>query len=167
MDFKKLFQKHCMTIPFPTSFLTCFYLYQVRLKSCVRLGTRAWLFARLVIPCFHLPSNIFSSLLWTKLSLPHTLTLGLTHYIRGQSLNPTGIHFLCCAHGGERIASHDAIRDFFCPLREAQGFMSRGNKPTFFHRLLFNLLVDGLTLFYQLMAFTHWSMSFKQTWYHE
>ncbi len=110
--------------------------------SCVRSSAKVGLFVHLIIPCFHLPLDVFSFALQIRLSLPHPLTLGLTHNIYGQLLNPMGIHLLHFAHGGERTTSHDAIQDrmFFC-------------------HLLFNLLIHELVLFCQLMAFTHWLMS--------
>ncbi len=45
-------------------------LHRTCFKSCAELGVGAWLFAYLVIPYFHMPSNVFSSTLWTKLGLP-------------------------------------------------------------------------------------------------
>jgi hypothetical protein len=47
---------------------------------------------------------------------PHPLTFGLTHCLCGQPLDPVGIHLLCCAHGGERIAFHDVVRDAFTSI---------------------------------------------------
>jgi hypothetical protein len=55
-------------------------------------------------------------MLHIKLALPHPLVFGITHYIFGQLLNPMGIHLLCCAHGGEKIASHDVIWDVFASI---------------------------------------------------
>ncbi len=76
-----------------------------------------------VIPCFHLLSNVFSSTMLTKLSLPHPLILGLTHYIScGELLDPLGIHLFQCAYGGERIASHDAVWDAFASIVRNAGF---------------------------------------------
>jgi hypothetical protein len=47
----------------------------------------------------------------TRLGLPHSLALGFSHYISGQSLDPMGIHLFHCVHGGERMASHDVVWD--------------------------------------------------------
>jgi len=60
------------------------------LRSYARPSMGAWLFTRPIIPCFHFPSNVFSYMLQTKLSLPHPLDLGMTHYIYGQPLDPPG-----------------------------------------------------------------------------
>lgn len=47
-----------------------FNSHRMCFKSCAKLGVGAWLFVCLVIPYFHMPSNVFSSTLWTKLGLP-------------------------------------------------------------------------------------------------
>jgi hypothetical protein len=60
------------------------------LRSYARPSMGAWLFTCPIIPCFHFPSNVFSYMLQTKLSLPHPLDLGMTHYIYGQPLDPWG-----------------------------------------------------------------------------
>jgi hypothetical protein len=91
-------------------------LHQICLKSYAGPGGRVWLFACLVMPCFRLPSNVFSSTMLTKLSLPHPLILSLTHYICGELLDPLGINLLRCGHGGERTASHDDVRDAFASI---------------------------------------------------
>jgi hypothetical protein len=68
------------------------HLHQAHLRSYVRPGAGAWLFACLIIPCFYLPLYVFSSTLLTKLSFPHPLILGLTHCVCGELLDPLGIH---------------------------------------------------------------------------
>jgi hypothetical protein len=95
---------------------------KAHLRFYARFGAGAWLFARLVIPCFHLPSNVFSSMLKKRLNLPHPLALGLTHCICVWLLNPMGIHLHCCTHGGERIASHDAIQNAFASITRETWF---------------------------------------------
>ncbi len=67
INFKKLFQKDCTTIPFIASSSSSHWAC---LRSYTRFSVEAWLFACLIILCFHLPSHIFSSTLRTKLSLP-------------------------------------------------------------------------------------------------
>jgi len=37
-------------------------------------------------------------------------------------VRPHGIHLVCCAHGGERIALHDAIRYAFAPIAKDARF---------------------------------------------
>jgi hypothetical protein len=93
-----------------------FNLHHAHLRSCVNLGANVWLFVCLVIPPFYLPSNVFSFVLHTKLGLSHSLAFGAIHCICGQPLDPTGTHLLCFSHGGEWIASHDAIRDAFASI---------------------------------------------------
>jgi len=80
------------------------------------------MFACLIIPCFDLPSYVFSFALWTILGFSHPWIINLTHYIYGQSLDPMGIHLVCCAHGGERIALHDAIRYAFASIAKDARF---------------------------------------------
>jgi len=58
----------------------------------------AWLSICLVIPCFLLPWDVFSSMLWTpmlrtKLNFLQLLAFGLTH-ICGQPIDPMEIHLL-------------------------------------------------------------------------
>jgi hypothetical protein len=126
------------------------YLHQTHLKFYVRPSVGAWLSTCLVIPCFHLPLDVFSFVSRTRLGLPHPLALNLTHCICGSSLDPMGIHLHCCAHGGERMS----FGIFLHMLQEMQDFMFYRSKPTFFCCLFFNFLISGSTLFYQLRAFT-------------
>jgi hypothetical protein len=88
-----------------------FYSHWACLRSYARSSVGVWLFVHLVIPCFHLPYDVFSFVLWTILGLSHPLALDLTHYICGKSLNPMGTHFFRYAHGGERTTSHDVVQN--------------------------------------------------------
>ncbi len=119
------------------------YINVVTLKSSLWLSVESACF---VITCFHLLSDVLSFTLQTRLGLPHPLSVGLSHCIYSQPLNPIGIYLLCCAHGGERNASHDVIRILLCPSWEMFGFMFYKNKPTFSHHFFFSLLVGGSTL---------------------
>jgi hypothetical protein len=92
------------------------------LRSCVGLGVGAWLFAHLVVPPFHLASNIFSFALHTKLGLPHFLALEVTHCICGQPLNHVGTHFFCCSKGGEQTPSHNVVWNAFTSIVKGVGF---------------------------------------------
>jgi hypothetical protein len=67
-----------------------------------RLGADAWLLARLVILFFHLPSNVFSTTLCTRLGLSHPLILRVSHCICNQPLDPMVIHLFHYAHGERR-----------------------------------------------------------------
>jgi hypothetical protein len=56
-----------MTIPFPTSFLTCLWIHIKHTWGLVqKLSVVAWLSICLVIPCFLLLLDVFSSMLWTN-----------------------------------------------------------------------------------------------------
>jgi hypothetical protein len=54
-----------------------------------------------------------SATLHTRLGLSHPLIFGVSHYICNLPLDPMGIHFLCCTHGGERATLHDVVQDVF------------------------------------------------------
>jgi len=116
------FKKIARPFFFQYLFNMSFDSHQARLRSCARSNSKTLLCAHPVIPCFHLPSNIFPSMLDIKLGLPHPLVLGPTHCIFSQLLNPMGIHFFCCAHGGEKITSYDVIRDVFASIVKNVGF---------------------------------------------
>jgi len=58
---------------------------------------------------FRMPLDVFSTALHIRLGISHPLVLGVSHCIFNQPLNPTRIHLLHCAHGGERMALHDAF----------------------------------------------------------
>ncbi len=92
------------------------------LKRCAHLRAGAWLFTHLIILSFHLTSYVFSFALHTKLSLPHPLAFGLTHWICGQLLHLVGTHLFYCAHVGECIASHNIIWDGFASILRDMGF---------------------------------------------
>jgi len=122
---------------FSIIFYMCFDSHWACLRSCREPGARAWLSTRLVIPCFRLSSNIFASVLQTKLSLPHPLTLGLTHCICDHPLDPKGIHFfLLCPWWGEDYIAWNHSRCFcvHCKRCQFSGF-ARSNpcfRTTFF-----------------------------------
>ncbi len=103
----------------------------------------AWLFAHLVILSFHLAFNFFYSVLHIRLGVPHPLTLGLIHYICGQTLNLMGTHLLCCSHGGEWIASHNVVQNVFTSIVKNTWF--HVSKPMSFYYPLFNFFFGGLT----------------------
>ncbi len=94
----------------------------MRLKSCARLDVGAWLLARSIIHFFHLLSNIFFTTLCTRLGLSHPLVLGVSHYICSQPLDPMGIHLFRCAHGEEKMASHDVVQIVFVTIVKIAGF---------------------------------------------
>jgi len=57
-----------------------------------------------------------------QLGLHHPLALGLSYCICGQPLDAMRIHFFHCAHGGERIVSHDVMQDAFASIAKDVGF---------------------------------------------
>jgi hypothetical protein len=123
INFEKLFQKGYMTIPFPTSFLTCLWIHFKHTWGLVQKpSVGAWLSICLVIPCFLLPLDVFSSMLWTELGLPQLWVVGLTHYTCDQPIDPMEIHLFHRAHGGERTTSHDVVQDTFASIAKDARF---------------------------------------------
>jgi hypothetical protein len=64
----------------------------------------------------------FFFVMHTRLGLPHSLTLGLSHCIYGQPLDLMGIHLFHCTHGGERMLSHDVVWDAFASIVRYSSF---------------------------------------------
>jgi len=123
----KQFQKNILRRLHNDSFFNIIFdlpldLYCACLRSCVRLRVGPWLFACLIIFFFHLASNVFSFAMYNRLGLPPLLVLDLSHYICGQPLDPMGIRLLCCAHGGEKIVSHDLVWDAFASITRIASF---------------------------------------------
>jgi hypothetical protein len=79
-------------------------------------GPGACLFTYLIILAFHLPYDVFSFALCTRLGLLHSLALGVTHCICGQPLNLAGTHLLHCSHGCEWTTSHDVVQNVFSSI---------------------------------------------------
>jgi hypothetical protein len=94
-------------------------------------------------PFFQLPSKVFSIMLHIWFDPPNPLVFGLSHGICDQLLGPVRIHFFRCAHCGERMTSHNVVRDAFASIMKDVGYLSR---LTFFHRLPFNLCINEPTL---------------------
>lgn len=87
-----------------------FDLHHMHLKSYVGPNASAWLFAyQMILFIYLLILKVFSIVLGIRLGFPHPLALSLSHCICGQPLDPMWIHLLSCAHGGERMASHDVM----------------------------------------------------------
>jgi hypothetical protein len=123
------------------------------LRSYEGLKANAWLFVCLVVSFFHLPSNVFTFTLHIRLGLPHPLTLKVTHCLYGQPLNVVKTHLLLCSHGGEWIVSHDVVQDAFVSIAKDARFHDSHEQTHVLPPLPFSILINGLTLFYQLMAF--------------
>jgi len=86
------------------------------LRSCEGPKVGAWLFVCLIVPPFHLPSNVFTYTLHTKLGFPHFLALKVTHCLYGQPLNVVRTHLFLYSHGGEWNVSHDVVQDTFVSI---------------------------------------------------
>lgn len=90
------------------------------------------MFVCLVIPSFHVASNIFSSMLHFKLGLHHLIPCGLAHYIYGYFIHLMGIHFIWCSLKGEHICNPQCLfRMHLFSLLEMLGFMFHLNKCIF------------------------------------
>lgn len=92
------------------------YSHCTCLKSCVGLGSRAWLFTHPIFFSFRMAFNIFFITLCTKLGFPQLMVKGLAHCICGHPIDLMGIHFLQCSHGREHIIFHDAVQDAFVSI---------------------------------------------------
>ncbi len=90
--------------------------HRVWLKSYVGPSLNVWLYAHLVSPSFKMASNIFASTLRTKLHLPHPMTCDFFLCICSQAINSTWLHLCCCAHRGERMATHDVVWNSFTSI---------------------------------------------------
>jgi hypothetical protein len=135
-----------------------FDLHCACLRSCMGLGTSAWIFAYPFIQPFCLPFDVFSFALCIRLGLPHPLAFNVTLHM-WRPLNVLRTHFSGCSHGGEWSSSHDVIRNAFAYIVK--------KKVSFLHEkthvippppcpLPFNIIVNELTLYFQLMAFAPW-----------
>jgi hypothetical protein len=60
-----------------------FDFHDTHLKSCIGLGSKAWLSTHLIIPSFDMAFDIFSITLHIRMDLSHPMAIGLTHYIYG------------------------------------------------------------------------------------
>ncbi len=85
-------------------------------------GVNTWLSTRPSIFFFHMVSNDFSTALCIRLCLSHLLILGVSHCICSQPLDPMGIHLFHCIHGGEKMVSHDVVRDVFTAIGKSARF---------------------------------------------
>ncbi len=131
--------------------------HQTHLRSYARPGTWVWMFVHPVIPYFHLPSNVFSFALWTRLGLPHPLAFSLTHCIYDQPLNPMGIHLLRCTHGGERTTSHDVVQDVFMSIVKDMAFHVFVGTNSHFFATFSSIFLS--TCWYFFVNWWHWHIS--------
>lgn len=139
-----------------------FNLHYSCLRSCMGLGPGACLFTCLIIPAFHLPYDVFSFALCTRLGLLHSLALGVTHCICGRPLNLAGTHLLHCSHGCEWTASHDVVQNVFSSIAWDVRFHVSHEQTMSFHAFPFNILIGGLTSCYQSMTFMLYGCSDHQ-----
>ncbi len=123
------------------------------LRSCEGLKANVWLFVRLGVSLFHLPSNVFTSTLHIRLGFPRPLTFKVTHCLYGQLLNVVKTHLLLCSHGGEWIASHDLVQNAFVSIAKDIRFHVSHEQTHVLPSPSLVFFINGLTLSYQLMAF--------------
>jgi hypothetical protein len=108
--------------------LDCHYTW---LKSCVGLGSSAWLSTRPIIPSFRMASNIFSLTLHTRLSLPHPMAHGFSRCICDQTIDPTNNTYFVVLMG-ERAQPHMMqFQILLLPLLRMSGSMFCMNKHMF------------------------------------
>jgi hypothetical protein len=58
--------------------------------------------------------------MWLKLS--HPSIASLPRCVCTHTINPMGIHFLCCAHDNECMVTHDAVCDTFVAIAQDVSF---------------------------------------------
>jgi hypothetical protein len=90
--------------------------------SCSNLGVGAWFIVQPNFPNFWLFSPFFSMTLRTQLELPHPSIASLPWCVCTHLIDPMGIHLLHCAHGNERMGTHDAVCNTFVAIAQDVGF---------------------------------------------
>jgi hypothetical protein len=109
-----------------------FDFHRILPRSCTCPRLNAWFYTYPIILYFRMAFDIFSFTLCTRSNFPHPMARGFSQCICGQPIDSTWIHLLRYVHGGEHIATHDAIHDFFAPLLRMLGPMSCTSKFMFF-----------------------------------
>ncbi len=123
-------------------------LHRAHLKSCAKPSTRVWLYIHFIIPCFQLPSNVFFSILQTKLT-SSILCLLVWHIASMDShWTPWGFTSFIACMVGKGLHPMMLFEMLLYSLRKMQVFTYCENKLMFFYCLFFNLFIDKLTLFY-------------------
>jgi hypothetical protein len=96
--------------------------YYALILSCFGPRASTWLTARLIFPTFQLSSPVFCTTLHMRLGLPHPSITNIYQCVCTHPIDPMGIHLLCCAHGNERIRTHNAICDTFVAITQNVSF---------------------------------------------
>jgi len=81
------------------------------IHSCSRKGVRLWLIVKPSIRSFHIAHFTFTSTLHFHLGLIQPSTFSLFKCECGHWLDTSSMHLIRCPFKGQRIVTHDAIRD--------------------------------------------------------
>ncbi len=87
-----------------------------RILSCFGPRASAWFTVWLVFPAFWLSSPFFCTTPLAWLGLPHLSIISICWCVCSHPIDLMGIHLLHCAHGNERIGTHDAIHNSFVAI---------------------------------------------------
>ncbi len=103
-----------------------FEAHCVRNLSCSGLRAGVWFIVQLIFPTFWLSSLFFSIIFRMWFGLPRPSIVSIFRCVCTHPIDLMGIHFLHCAHGNERIWSHDVICNTFVAIVRAVGFHMGG-----------------------------------------
>jgi hypothetical protein len=84
---------------------------RTRIYFCSSKGARLWLVSKPSIGSFHITHFIFTSALHFHLNLIQPSASNLLMCECGHGLDTFGKHLICCPFRGQRIATHDTIRN--------------------------------------------------------
>jgi hypothetical protein len=84
---------------------------KARICFSLSKGARLQLVAKPFIRSFHIAHSTFTSTLHFCLGLLQPSTFSIFTCECGHKLDAFGTHIACCPFGGQRIATHDAIKD--------------------------------------------------------
>jgi hypothetical protein len=84
---------------------------KAHIHSCSGKGARLWLVVRPTIRSFHITHFTFTSTLNFCLDSIQPSTFNLFTWECGHGLDASSTHLIHCAFGGQRITTHDAIRN--------------------------------------------------------
>ncbi len=99
---------------FPTS--------KARIHSCSSKGAGLWLVVRPSICSFHITHFTFTSTLCFRFGLIQPLASNLLTCECGHGLNASGTHLARCSFGGQRITTHDNIKNVMYAFARKSGF---------------------------------------------
>ncbi len=111
---------------------------KARIRSCSSKGVRLWLIVRLSISSFHITHFTFTSTLCFCFGLIQPLASSILMCECGHWLDAFGMHLTCCPFGGQRIATHDTIKDVMYSF-------TRENEHTIWREWWYNI-TSGVSL---------------------